>query len=138
MKELFSLSLKEVINMSASSDPTPGGGSVSAICAAFAASMAAMVGNLTIGKKKYKDVEDKVTELDVYKRQDPSECQDNRGVILICVDAGRFISGSEHVVFVSAFLEKLAAEITENILCLCPSYGFATVSYTHLDVYKRQ
>lgn len=63
MKELFSLSLKEVINMSASSDPTPGGGSVSAICAAFAASMAAMVGNLTIGKKKYKDVEDKVTEL---------------------------------------------------------------------------
>ncbi len=63
MKELFSLSLKEVIDMSASSDPTPGGGSVSAICAAFAASMAAMVGNLTIGKKKYKDVEDKVTEL---------------------------------------------------------------------------
>ena len=63
MKELFSLSLEEVINMSASSEPTPGGGSVSAICAAFAASMAAMVGNLTIGKKKYKDVEEKVTEL---------------------------------------------------------------------------
>ncbi|HOK64667.1 MAG TPA: cyclodeaminase/cyclohydrolase family protein [Bacillota bacterium] len=63
MKELFSMSLEEVINLSASSEPTPGGGSVSAICAAFAGSMAAMVCNLTIGKKKYKEVEERVMDL---------------------------------------------------------------------------
>lgn len=36
---------------------------MSGIAAAFAAAMAAMVGNLTIGKKKYKDVEAEVTVL---------------------------------------------------------------------------
>lgn len=77
-----------------------------------------------VGLKKLFGIEDD-DFLAAKVSSDPSECQDNRGVILICVDAGRFISGGEHVVFVSAFLEKLAAEIPENILCLCPSYGFA-------------
>jgi formiminotetrahydrofolate cyclodeaminase len=63
LSELFSMSLAEILKASASSEPTPGGGSVSAICAAFAASMASMVANLTIGKKKYKDVEAQVTSL---------------------------------------------------------------------------
>ncbi len=63
MSELFSMSLAEILKASAASEPTPGGGSVSAICAAFAASMASMVANLTIGKKKYKDVEAQVTSL---------------------------------------------------------------------------
>jgi formiminotetrahydrofolate cyclodeaminase len=60
---LFDKSLSEILQESASSAPTPGGGSVSAIAAAFAASMAAMVGNLTIGKKKYRDVEEQVIVL---------------------------------------------------------------------------
>jgi formiminotetrahydrofolate cyclodeaminase len=60
---LFDKSLSEILRESASSAPTPGGGSVSGIAAAFAAAMAAMVGNLTIGKKKYKDVEAEVTVL---------------------------------------------------------------------------
>jgi len=59
----FDKSLSEILRESASSAPTPGGGSVSGIAAAFAAAMAAMVGNLTIGKKKYKDVEAEVTVL---------------------------------------------------------------------------
>jgi len=63
MSELFEKSLTDVLKVSASSEPTPGGGSVAAIAAAFAASMSAMVGNLTIGKKKYKDVEPQVTTL---------------------------------------------------------------------------
>lgn len=63
MSDLFSQSLTEILRASASSEPTPGGGSVSAICAAFAASMASMVANLTIGKKKYKDVEPQVISL---------------------------------------------------------------------------
>ena len=41
----------------ASGDPTPGGGSASAYGAAMAASLVAMVGRVTVGKKKYADVE---------------------------------------------------------------------------------
>lgn len=63
MGSLFDKSLSEILRESASSAPTPGGGSVSGIAAAFAAAMAAMVGNLTIGKKKYKEVEAEVTVL---------------------------------------------------------------------------
>lgn len=63
MSELFSQSLRDVLKVSASSEPVPGGGSIAAISAGFAASMAAMVCNLTIGKKRYKDVEAQVTRL---------------------------------------------------------------------------
>jgi len=41
----------------ASGDPTHGGGSAAAYAAAMAASLVAMVGRVTIGKKKYADVE---------------------------------------------------------------------------------
>ncbi len=42
----------------ASNSPTPGGGSVAALAGALGAALASMVANLTIGKKKYVDVED--------------------------------------------------------------------------------
>ena len=42
----------------ASSAPTPGGGGASAYCGALAAALATMEGNLTVGKKRYADVED--------------------------------------------------------------------------------
>jgi glutamate formiminotransferase/formiminotetrahydrofolate cyclodeaminase len=42
----------------ASDSPTPGGGSVAALCGALGAALNSMVANLTIGKKKYADVED--------------------------------------------------------------------------------
>jgi len=38
--------------------PTPGGGSVAALSGALGASLTSMVSNLTIGKKKYADVEE--------------------------------------------------------------------------------
>lgn len=41
----------------ASSSPAPGGGSVAALAGALGAALATMVCNLTIGKKKYADVE---------------------------------------------------------------------------------
>lgn len=53
-------SIEEFLAQSASSAPTPGGGSVSAYAGALAASMVCMVANLTIGKEKYKDVESEV------------------------------------------------------------------------------
>jgi len=44
----------------ASGEPTPGGGSASAYGAAMAASLVAMVGRVTVGKKKYAEVEDEM------------------------------------------------------------------------------
>ena len=41
-------------------DPTPGGGSVSAFAGAQAAALVRMVAGLTVGKKKYAEVEDRV------------------------------------------------------------------------------
>lgn len=46
----------------ASKAPTPGGGGAAAYAGALAAALAAMVGNLTVGKKKYADVEPQVKE----------------------------------------------------------------------------
>lgn len=37
--------------------PTPGGGAVAGLCGALGAALAHMVGSLTVGKKKYADVE---------------------------------------------------------------------------------
>jgi methenyltetrahydrofolate cyclohydrolase len=44
----------------ASESPTPGGGSVAALCGALGAALESMVANLTIGKKKYADAEDEM------------------------------------------------------------------------------
>ena len=46
----------------ASDSPTPGGGSVAALAGALGASLESMVANLTIGKKKYVEVEDEMKE----------------------------------------------------------------------------
>ena len=47
----------------ASSAPTPGGGSAAAYNAAMAAALVAMVANLTIGRKKYAEVEGEMVEV---------------------------------------------------------------------------
>lgn len=45
-----------------SSRPVPGGGGASATVGAFASALGMMVANLTVGKKKYADVEEKIKE----------------------------------------------------------------------------
>ena len=50
MKELFDLPLRKVIELAASREPTPGGGSISALAGCLGLSMTAMVGHLTSGK----------------------------------------------------------------------------------------
>jgi methenyltetrahydrofolate cyclohydrolase len=45
----------------ASNSPAPGGGSVAALAGAAGAALASMVCNLTIGKKKYADVQNEMT-----------------------------------------------------------------------------
>lgn len=63
MSTLYDKSLCEIIELSSSRSPTPGGGSISAIAAVLGLSMASMVCNLTIGKEKYKDVENEIKGL---------------------------------------------------------------------------
>ena len=46
----------------ASKDAIPGGGGASALVGAIGTALGLMVGNLTVGKKKYADVEDEITE----------------------------------------------------------------------------
>ena len=60
---LTELTIKEFINKVISNDPVPGGGSVSALNGALAGALAAMVANLTIGRKKYAEVTDIMVEL---------------------------------------------------------------------------
>lgn len=60
---LTELTIKEFINKVISNDPVPGGGSVSALNGALAGALAAMVANLTVGRKKYAEVNDIMVEL---------------------------------------------------------------------------
>ena len=50
---LVDLTVKEFLNKVAGSDPVPGGGSIAALNGAIASALAAMVANLTVGKKGY-------------------------------------------------------------------------------------
>ncbi len=55
---LTKTTLTSFLNDVASSSPAPGGGSVAALSGALGAALASMVCNLTIGKKKYAEVEE--------------------------------------------------------------------------------
>ena len=54
---------QEYFNELSSNSPTPGGGNVAALCGALSSSLGIMVCNLTIGKKKYVDVESEMIRL---------------------------------------------------------------------------
>jgi glutamate formiminotransferase/formiminotetrahydrofolate cyclodeaminase len=53
---LVNLTLSEFNDELSTDSPAPGGGSVAALNAAMSGALTAMVSNLTVGKKKYKDV----------------------------------------------------------------------------------
>jgi len=56
-KSLLRLNLREFANELSMDSPTPGGGSTAALCGALSAALAAMVSNLTVGKKGYETVD---------------------------------------------------------------------------------
>lgn len=56
-------SIRNYMDDISSSSPTPGGGNVSAFSGALASSLGIMVCNLTIGKKKYADVEEEIKDI---------------------------------------------------------------------------
>ena len=61
--EYSSMSCRDFVNVLGSSEPVPGGGGASALVGAVGTALGSMVASLTIGKKKYKDVEEDMIAL---------------------------------------------------------------------------
>jgi len=61
--KLQDLLLKEFLEKTAAKEPVPGGGSSAALNAAMATALTEMVANLTIGRKKYADADERMREI---------------------------------------------------------------------------
>lgn len=57
------LTIKAFLDNLSSESPAPGGGAVAALGAALGSSLVSMVANLTIGKKKYQDVQGEMEKI---------------------------------------------------------------------------
>lgn len=62
---LADLTLKDFLAETAGSAPVPGGGSIAALNGAIALALTEMVANLTLGKKKYAEVADEMSQIAV-------------------------------------------------------------------------
>ncbi len=62
-RSLNDLTLREFANELSTDSPAPGGGSTAALCGALSSALSAMVANLTVGKKGYGAVQDRVKEI---------------------------------------------------------------------------
>jgi len=62
---LMALKAGALVDEVSSESPAPGGGSVSALAGSLAAALAAMVANLTVGKKAYENAWDSMSDLAV-------------------------------------------------------------------------
>ena len=82
---LYNLECNKFTEVLASGDPVPGGGGASAMVGALGVALGSMVANLTVGKKKYADVEEEIIRL----RKRAGELQDQL-LILIQKDADNF------------------------------------------------
>lgn len=71
--------LQEFCEVTAGSDPVPGGGSVSALVGAISASLTQMVANLTVGRKKYEAV-------DAEMRDVVNKVQNIREELILAID----------------------------------------------------
>ncbi len=60
---LKNLNIQEFTRTLSSDAPVPGGGSVAALSSAIGCSLVAMVGNLTVGKKKYEEVSEEAGKI---------------------------------------------------------------------------
>lgn len=63
MAQIKDTAIEQFLDQLASSGATPGGGSAAAIIGAMGAALVSMVCNLTIGKKKYADVEGEMKDV---------------------------------------------------------------------------
>ena len=63
MNDMMDRSCRAFVEVLASSSPTPGGGGAAALVGAIGTALGNMVGALTVGKKKYADVEPEIRAL---------------------------------------------------------------------------
>ncbi|HCC85827.1 MAG: Glutamate formimidoyltransferase [Proteiniphilum acetatigenes] len=63
MRKLQDLTVKEFLEKTAANEAVPGGGSNAALNAAIATALTGMVANLTIGRKKYAGVEERMKQI---------------------------------------------------------------------------
>ena len=82
---LYKLECDKFTEALASGDPVPGGGGASAMVGALGVALGSMVANLTVGKKKYADVEEEIIRL----RERAGVLRD-RFLVLIQKDADNF------------------------------------------------
>jgi glutamate formiminotransferase/formiminotetrahydrofolate cyclodeaminase len=68
-RELINMSITDFVDELASNSPAPGGGSIAALTGALSSSLVSMVGNLTVGKPKYKEVSEEMKELSFKAQQ---------------------------------------------------------------------
>ena len=61
--QLTELKITEFVDLLASNEPAPGGGSAAALTASLGVALTSMVGNLTVGKQKYAEYEVLMTEV---------------------------------------------------------------------------
>ena len=121
--ELFNESVKSFTEVLASKAAVPGGGGASALVGALGIALGDMVGELTVGKKKYADVEEDIKALMV-------KAQDLRVRLLECIEKDAI--GFEPLSKAYAIpkddptrdevMEKClrdAAAVPFEILCLC-------------------
>ncbi len=67
---LVELTVKDFLAKVSGSDPVPGGGSIAALNGAVASALAAMVANLTVGKKNYEEVAERMKNIaDIMMKQ---------------------------------------------------------------------
>lgn len=82
--------IDKLLEALASSAPTPGGGGAAALCGALGIALGNMVGSLTLGKKKYADVQEDIAALN-----EKAETLRKDFVALIDADAEAFKPLSE-------------------------------------------
>ncbi len=85
MSSMTTLTLDEFTKVLASKEPVPGGGGASALAGAVAVALGNMVGNLTVGKKKYSEV-----ETEIRQENEKAEVLRKRFLALIDQDAEDF------------------------------------------------
>ena len=77
--DILETNIRSFTDLLASSAPVPGGGGASALVGAVGIALGDMVGELTVGKKKYADVEDELRAL-------MAKAQDLRVRLLACIE----------------------------------------------------
>ncbi len=102
---LINKSLSEFIDQAASDEPTPGGGSVSALVGGLGTALTKMVGELSFGKKAYEELDDQVKK----------EFDEKFGLLEAKIDELKTIVDTDATAFDSVMLAfKLPKETDEE------------------------